>query len=398
MAAQAASRLATRMAEAAARRRAVLLRLVSAAAASYGKAMLIAYNATGGNDAFKIQDYQAIADDLTGIERFIHIILLAYGVGFIGSLVAINARWLVHLPSEMTKLALSKENNFFSNESQGAAQFVFGFPGLIVGFAIGLIPSVGVLGVVVAAPIAVFGVGVSVIRKLPLFVGIALSPIVMLFRLVREAYKYSRFSTEGLRFADRTPHTNQEVEQQKQKIEEQQMAVEDRKLFKALFSGVTAMGDLPVGEILQPAKDGPTYAGEVSDSITWKGFAKLLRKSITFNQRSLTELVLHEIHEGLTAAAKNRGVAVNVNELIQQALARVRLTYETDSQLLTPQSEKDRNNLEVTQIADYVSKILAQRTLNLPVPELYNDNVSRDLFFSQHAAVDGVPVVRLANA
>ena len=86
--------------------------------------------------------------------------------------------------------------------------------------------------------------------------------------------------------------------------------------------------------------------------------------------------------------------------MIWQALSRVKLTYETDSQLLTPQSEKDRNNLEVAKIAAYVSDILAQRTLDLPVPELYNDNVSRDLFFSQHAAannpVDGVPVVRLA--
>lgn len=466
---------------------------------SYRRAVLTAFNTTGGNDALRRQYYSPYVHPF---ERFIHLFSAAYLLGFVASLIVINIRWIIDLPIRMTKKALG--NNTFSphEPNWGIAQFVFGFPGIVVGFIMGLVPSIiilvgrgvfsvprvirtivldtiislidlsvrmmnmvlaaedrislpnqeyefkltgilgfplgvvtglvggsiisvgrvflntiktardlsggifnvalrreifvglenrravnarwrwGVLGILLAIPVGCVGVGILVVRKLPLLIGVAFSPVVMTFRLLHESYKYM---TDSLRFSKKTPHAEHEIEQQ--------IARNNKHLLKALFAGLTPLGELPVGKEISPSKEGPTYYGSIKKTMNWSSFQKLLRKSATFNQRSLTELVLHEIYEGLVDAFNRQlNNRVDVGEVILHAIAKVKLSYQTDATLITPQSKKKRNDEEVDKVADYVRKILTEQNLELPVPAIYHENVARHLFFSQHIVESAVAV------
>ena len=133
------------------------------------------------------------------------------------------------------------------------------------------------------------------------------------------------------------------------------------------------MGDLPEGKPVTPAGNGPIY----TDGF-FKPFFKFLRKSLTFNQQTLTEQVLSKVVENLN----QKNAEENVTQVIERSISELKNTYQSDSHWITPDSEKRAMNTEINHVGQYVQEYcnLESPEINT-IPKLYLHDKTKILFF-----------------
>lgn len=210
------------------------------------------------------------------------------------------------------------------NPNKAINRWGLGFPGLLL--------SLSTVAVVI---------GILSLRKIvPIVFSIVASPMVALWRAVAESSKYVNHQ---FRFS---------------KGDHQDKVVSS---FKNLFSSLTSGGQLPEGQKIGEAIEGPIYTTGFL-----KNVLKFFRKALTFNQQSLTERVLsyaleeYRVKKAQSVGAMGQDTAL-VDQAIEDSVKRIITACENDSHWVTPDSEKDEIKAEVRRVGDFLKGYIKVR-------------------------------------
>jgi hypothetical protein len=182
------------------------------------------------------------------------------------------------------------------------------------------------------------GMTYLLLRKLiPLMFAIVAFPGVCLYRAVSELGKYY---SGNQRFSDTGNVTEQ--------------------IFKNFFASLTMMGNLPEGERLNRAGNGPFYTSGLFKNIT-----KFLRKGLTFNQQTTTEkllsLALTEFRVLHTRTTTDSGEDSELAiKAIRNSAERLNADCEEDARWIISDAEKNEIKQEISRVSQFLMRYFSR--------------------------------------
>jgi len=206
----------------------------------------------------------------------------------------------------------------------------------------------GLAGAVLAIPVALSLGAIWILFHVALMgMSVASSVLVAGVRAVDESYKFAK---HGLRFSRPWELSSESTIRNKH-----------YERFKALFAGLTVGGELP--ELAIPFVAADNIRHDAGFFANWNGHtaAKFFRKSLSFNRRTLTEMILNTIEKAFRESPEaSMNVEVTINGIVRVE------QQEIDDNWFSSRKTREREKAIVYGVGEYVKAYLAAEANTAP--------------------------------